>query len=207
MCLGLVLPIIGALPDALIIINSGLHGSRSEAREEVAVGMGTLAGSTVMLLTVVWGGSVLVGRCDLDAATGAQRDKTRTRPWHDLFGAGVSTDAAAPRSAVAMLLAAALYLFVQVPALFIRHPKRAASVPLAGSVLCFAALAAYCYYQVSHPAQQRRRALAAHKRALRFRAVRSFSFAAQRFGGLLDGDGGVRREATARLFHKFRRDE
>jgi hypothetical protein len=32
---GLVLPIIGALPDALIIINSGLHESRSAAREEV----------------------------------------------------------------------------------------------------------------------------------------------------------------------------
>jgi len=32
----------------------------------VAVGVGTLAGSTVMLLTLAWGGSVLAGRCDLD---------------------------------------------------------------------------------------------------------------------------------------------
>jgi hypothetical protein len=28
--------------------------------------MGTLAGSTIMLLTIVWGGSVLCGRCNLD---------------------------------------------------------------------------------------------------------------------------------------------
>lgn len=46
-----------------------------------------------------------------------------------------------------------------------------------------------------------------HKHALRFRAVRSFSFAAQRFGGLLGDDGAVRRDVTSKLFHKFRRDE
>ena len=34
---------------------------------QVAVGLGTLAGSTVMLLTLAWGGSVLAGRCDLNA--------------------------------------------------------------------------------------------------------------------------------------------
>ncbi len=33
---------------------------------QVAIGMGTLAGSTIMLLTVVWGGSLLAGRCNLD---------------------------------------------------------------------------------------------------------------------------------------------
>ena len=36
------------------------------ANAQVAVGLGTLAGSTVMLLTLAWGGSVLAGRCDLD---------------------------------------------------------------------------------------------------------------------------------------------
>lgn len=33
---------------------------------QVSIGMGTLAGSTVMLLTIAWGGSLLVGRCDLN---------------------------------------------------------------------------------------------------------------------------------------------
>lgn len=37
---------------------------------QVSIGMGTLAGSTVMLLTIVWGGSVLVGRCDLGPQVG-----------------------------------------------------------------------------------------------------------------------------------------
>ena len=42
---------------------------------QVAVGVGTLAGSTIMLLTVAWGGSVLAGRCDLNA-------QVRTRQGH-----------------------------------------------------------------------------------------------------------------------------
>lgn len=33
---------------------------------QVSVGVGTLAGSTIMLLTIAWGGSLLVGRCDLN---------------------------------------------------------------------------------------------------------------------------------------------
>ena len=33
---------------------------------QVAVGVGTLAGSSIMLLTAAWGGSLLAGRCDLD---------------------------------------------------------------------------------------------------------------------------------------------
>jgi hypothetical protein len=32
--------------------------------------MGTLAGSTVMLLTIAWGGSILLGHCDLDEQVG-----------------------------------------------------------------------------------------------------------------------------------------
>ena len=36
-CAGLVLPVLGALPDALIIIVSGLGGSREEVAQQVPV--------------------------------------------------------------------------------------------------------------------------------------------------------------------------
>ena len=65
---GLLLPILGAVPDAAVIVASGLGATQEEAQEQVSVGMGTLAGSTVMLLTVAWGGSLWVGRCDLDGS-------------------------------------------------------------------------------------------------------------------------------------------
>jgi hypothetical protein len=37
---GVLLPVLGALPDALIVLNSGLKGSREDAIEQLAVGMG-----------------------------------------------------------------------------------------------------------------------------------------------------------------------
>ncbi|KAL0903932.1 hypothetical protein M5K25_025995 [Dendrobium thyrsiflorum] len=62
---GLFLPILGALPDALLILVSGLSGSKEEAQNQVLIGMGLLAGSTVFLLTLLWGSCVVVGKCDL----------------------------------------------------------------------------------------------------------------------------------------------
>lgn len=44
---------------------SGLSGSRGTAQSQVLTGMGLLAGSTVFLLTLLWGTCVVVGKCDL----------------------------------------------------------------------------------------------------------------------------------------------
>ena len=94
---------LGALPDAIIIAISGMGPSSDMPKlvEEVSVGMGTLAGSTVMLLTIAWGGSVFLGRCDLDA-NGTAQNKTLTQPT-SLTATGVTSDAATPRNAVIML--------------------------------------------------------------------------------------------------------
>ena len=40
---------------------------------------GTLAGSTVLLLSLAWGASVILGRCDISDTTGRAVDKTLTR--------------------------------------------------------------------------------------------------------------------------------
>ncbi|KAK9089018.1 hypothetical protein Scep_028100 [Stephania cephalantha] len=45
---------------------SGLSGSREIAQSQVLVGIGLLAGSTVMLLTVLWGSCFIVGKCDIE---------------------------------------------------------------------------------------------------------------------------------------------
>lgn len=44
---------------------SGLSGTKEVAESQVLIGMGLLAGSTVMLLTLLWGSCVVVGKCDL----------------------------------------------------------------------------------------------------------------------------------------------
>jgi hypothetical protein len=60
------------------------------AKINVAVGVGTLAGSTIMLLTIAWFGSMAVGRCDLNEFGEAIDGKSGTR--FSLMHQGVSVD-------------------------------------------------------------------------------------------------------------------
>lgn len=49
---------------------SGLGASQADAQEQVLVGMGLVAGSSVMVLTALWGSCLIVGRCDLVTVRG-----------------------------------------------------------------------------------------------------------------------------------------
>ena len=49
--------------------------------------MGLLAGSTVMLLTVIWGTRVIIGKCDLENSVAIDGKDTK---GFDLFGMSVS---------------------------------------------------------------------------------------------------------------------
>jgi hypothetical protein len=75
---GLVLPILGALPDAAMILVSGLG---PDAQEQLSVGVGTLAGSTIMLLTIPWLGGLLIGRCDIGSSGQAIDKKCGKFSW------------------------------------------------------------------------------------------------------------------------------
>ena len=55
---GVVLPAMGSVPDAAIMLFSGL-GDKEHAQESLSVGVGALAGSTIMVLTVPFGMSIL----------------------------------------------------------------------------------------------------------------------------------------------------
>ncbi|GMY31966.1 sodium/calcium exchanger NCL-like [Fagus crenata] len=74
---GLFLPILGTLPDAMLILVSGISGTTETAQSQVSIGMGLLAGSTVILLTLIWGSCVIVGKCDLDGTIA--KDATDTK--------------------------------------------------------------------------------------------------------------------------------
>jgi hypothetical protein len=75
---GLVLPILGALPDAAMILVSGLG---PDAQQQLSVGVGTLAGSTIMLLTIPWLGGLLIGRCDIGPSGDAIDKKCSKFGW------------------------------------------------------------------------------------------------------------------------------
>lgn len=61
-----VLPVLGAVPDGMMVLFSGLG---PDAQNQVSVGVGALAGSTVMLLTLPWFLAVLAGRVSLKDGT------------------------------------------------------------------------------------------------------------------------------------------
>lgn len=201
---GLVLPVLGALPDTLIVIFSGLGVSKEEAAEQVAVGVGTLAGSTIMLLTIASGGSLLLGRCDI-SPSGKAIDRKLTRP-RDWVHTGITTDRATMFNAILMVASCLLYLSVQVPTLMgLPYDPPAA---LVGSIICLVMLAAYCVYQVASPELQRRKMERAHK--VRMRQLRAahalMGMQGKAFGNMFDEDGKFKTGMLEKLFTTFDAD-
>lgn len=75
---------------------SGLSGDGETAQSQVSVGMGLLAGSTVMLLTVIWGSCIIVGKCDIQDNIAKENQDTR---GFSLTGSSLSL----PRSLYSMI--------------------------------------------------------------------------------------------------------
>jgi Ca2+/Na+ antiporter len=83
---GLVVPLLGAIPDCAVILISGMgEGTPQEVQHQLSVGVGTLVGSTIMLLTIPWGMGVWLGRRDYDeehnCATMHKPKLTHTSLW------------------------------------------------------------------------------------------------------------------------------
>ncbi len=155
----LLLPVLGALPDSAMIIVSGALGPVSEAQVQLGVGMGTLAGSTIMLLTVPWTASLFVAACDLNDL-GEAVEKTRT--YWSLSRTGITVDHDTKLNARLMLLS--LLPFVLVQGIAFKYLSGGetgveAERPwaLAGFAVCTAMLIAYCIYQILVPRIAQRR--------------------------------------------------
>lgn len=149
-----VLPILGAVPDGMMVLFSGIG---PDAQNQVSVGVGALAGSTIMLLTATWFMGMLGGRVDM--VNGVPQYKTQDgQPklsegnW-SLFGSGVSVQPLIAENAVLMISTSMLYLIVQVPATLAEshgyHMKEQAEKEsiwaLVGAVCCGIAFVIYLY--------------------------------------------------------------
>ncbi|XP_050216737.1 sodium/calcium exchanger NCL [Mercurialis annua] len=162
---GLFLPMLGALPDAMLILVSGLSGSAETAQSQVSVGMGLLAGSTVMLLTFIWGTCVVVGKCDIREEDSIAISGRDTRGF-SLTGSGVSTDIWTSYAASIMIISVLPFLVVQLPQLLDSTSGRHLAVLIA-LILSVSMLISYCLYQVFQPWIQRRRlAFVKHKHVI-----------------------------------------
>jgi Ca2+/Na+ antiporter len=155
---GLLIPILGAIPDCAVILISGLgSGTQEEIQQQLSVGVGTLVGSTVMLLTVPWAAGIYLGRRDFDPTTGAavitapkQPKSTKT----SLTESCISTMDDLPGTAKIMMATSLAYLIIQIPAFFYSHSadkgiSEERPYALTGVIVTFLAFCSYCYYQYS----------------------------------------------------------
>jgi hypothetical protein len=75
----LAITVLASVPDGAIMLFCGL-GPLEQAQETLAVGVGTLAGSTIMLLTIPFAFSIFNGRVDLDDANNGGMPNYRGQP-------------------------------------------------------------------------------------------------------------------------------
>ena len=151
-----VLPVLGAVPDSLMVLFSGLGPN---PQETVSVGVGALAGSTIMLLTIPWFLSVMGGRVHIvngEAVYKQPLPTSNSEPaWEKLSGnffhwtkTGVSNSSQVMKNAVFMMKTSLLYLVIQVPALcFPTDEYIITQAALVGFVLCVICWIYYIYTQ------------------------------------------------------------
>jgi Ca2+/Na+ antiporter len=150
----IVLPVLGAVPDGCIVLFSGLGPN---AQSTLNVGVGALAGSTIMLLTVPWFLSVYGGRVNVDPSTGEAKynKQPKLSPQNEtsLFNAGVAVSASTAHGSTIMLLSAIPFLVLQGPAMFYvnmtvaKQAMKESGWSLIGLLLCIFVFCAYLWYQ------------------------------------------------------------
>jgi Ca2+/Na+ antiporter len=165
---GLIIPILGAVPDCAVILISGMgEGTPSEVQHQLSVGVGTLVGSTVMLLTIPWGLGIFLGRRDYDpvndcAASTPDRKPllTHTSLWTNCC----TTLPDIPQTSQIMIASLAGYLLIQLPSFVYSHDadegvKREHPWALGCMIFSIVSFGIYCYSQVkgAAAAEQERR--------------------------------------------------
>lgn len=156
---GVVLPLLGAVPDGAIILFSGL-GSIEVAQESLSVGIGALAGSTIMLLTVPWALSIFAGRVDINKkGNPSYRKSPKVTPGltisETLHHTGVSVSDEIHHGGFVMALTTIPYFLIQIPAMFMHGPTEEVAkgehwYALAGLIICIAGLFFYMRLQLKN---------------------------------------------------------
>jgi len=152
----IVVPILGAVPDGMMVLCSGLG---DDAQNQISVGVGALAGSTVMLLTLPWFLAINCGRVSIDSKgmptyKVPSDQKLQNKGTVDaLFNSGVWVHDQVKDNAKLMIKTTLPFWLIQIPA-FMYDDKaiplvdqRDAERPFAlgGAVLC---ITFFTYYMV-----------------------------------------------------------
>lgn len=161
-----VFPVIAQLPEPLILLVSGLFSSDEGAQENVLTGVGLLAGSTIIHLTLLWGTCLYMSRqvfsSNSNFSPSACLNSAETKQKKSLSGwtgFGVVTDSETSYAAGIMLLSLLPFIVILIPKILgvpyaFEGYKIDILITLIVSVI---SLLGYFYFQISNSPIQKRR--------------------------------------------------
>ncbi|KAL3851372.1 hypothetical protein ACJIZ3_013254 [Penstemon smallii] len=143
---------LGTIPQIVLVLVSSLSGSTEAAQQRATLGMGLVAGTTVMLLTLIWGTSVVLGSYDLSVTN--ITDSTGN-PKTIPKGPGIVTDVETSYTARIMPITLVPFLVLLLARFFGSSGSRV--ILLIALIITIILLFAYIFYQIFQPWIQNRR--------------------------------------------------
>ncbi|KAJ4828543.1 hypothetical protein Tsubulata_035967 [Turnera subulata] len=149
-------PILGIFPQLVLVLVTGLSASEDTVASVATMGMGILAGTTILNLTVVWSSIIAFGSYNLfEDSTSSDWESNISKPF-SLTCSGVKTDKETKDTAKIMMLSMIPFLLILLSEL-INSPSAARILVLISLIITVILLISYCTYQVFQPWIQKRR--------------------------------------------------
>ncbi|KAI3457398.1 hypothetical protein Pfo_014061 [Paulownia fortunei] len=202
--------VIGSLPEALILLASGLSSSNESAQECVLTGVGLLAGSSILLLTVIWGTCVILGSQNFSSHLQSNLSENKKyNPLERLLfslwpGHGVVTDLGTSYTSRIMLLSVIPLTMIQIPRIFHFSYAGERTFVLITLLVSIMFLLCYFFYQFFQPKIQRRRLMYIKHEHLVVDILKQVQN--QTMGRLLTENGSPNVSTIRRLFEERDRD-
>ncbi|XP_050370542.1 sodium/calcium exchanger NCL-like [Argentina anserina] len=150
--------ILGALPESLLLLASGFFNTKEIAEDYVYTGVGLLAGTSIMLLTVLWGTCVIVGRQHFTSCndTNSSTALSWARTPALLTNCGITIDLETSVLARIMIFSVIPFLIMQIANIF--HSTYVENIFILVALgISIVFLLLYFIYQVFRPWVQKRR--------------------------------------------------
>ncbi|PIN24279.1 Calmodulin and related proteins (EF-Hand superfamily) [Handroanthus impetiginosus] len=210
---GIIFRILMVLPSMMLVIVSGVFGSKENAQSQVSGGVGTYAGITVFSLTLQWGICVIFGRTNLRSKS---NEHSQMRPSNDSYcllargkliklkDTGVSIvkyTRETRETAKIMLLSLIPYVIVQLTYIFNTSSGKRI-VTLIALIVSFSSLIAYFIHQISNEWTQKMSLDYSKHEALRTGFLQHL----QQLGELVDEDGELNNDVIKKLFAETDKD-
>ncbi|XP_057460921.1 sodium/calcium exchanger NCL2-like isoform X1 [Actinidia eriantha] len=157
--------VIGFLPESVILLASGLLNTKETAQEYVYTGVGLLAGSTILLLTLLWGTCVIVASTrnvsnnlkSIPSVDSSPGQNPFQRFFSFFTGYGITVDVETGYTARIMVLSVIPFLVIQIPTVFNFSSSLEHIVGIIALAISVLLLLVYFFYQMFEPWIQNRR--------------------------------------------------